>query len=95
MNEDIVYEQTLEQLDRIIRVLDLKISKLESDIKDFKSNTIRNNSSSSNRPVFHSLTGDEKKSQHELSKENQSLSLAADAIIQHYRLEPPKRTGGT
>ena len=94
MNEDIIYKQTLEQLDRIINILDLKISKIESDLKDFKSNTMSKNSNSSNGPVFYSLrNNDEKKSQHELNKQNESLGLdlAANLIIEHYRRQPPKR----
>jgi len=72
-------------IDRILK----EIAEIENRLNKLEGITVESNSS---RPVFHSLrTSDEKKSQHELSKQNENLSLAADLIIEHYKRVPPKR----
>jgi len=78
-------------IDEILRRLD----KIEDELRGIKGTQ---NLSNNPKPVFHSLSVtdkiEEKRFQHREDSEG-ALDTAADAIIQHYRLEPPKRTGGT
>ena len=68
-----------------------KLIEIEDRLGQLEGINVSTNSSD-NRAVFYSIQNStEKKSQHELSRQNESLTLAADLIIQHYKLQPPKR----